>query len=79
MHYGPEKPRIQVKILGNSLVLLLIRVREREHLFNIVGLMQTRTAGFIRCDYLVGTYCSFSFVEWTDIRQTDGRTFLCHL
>ena len=26
--------------------------------------------GYIRCDYLVGTFCSFSFVGWTD-RPTD--------
>ena len=25
-------------------------------------LIKTRTAGFIRCDYLVVTYCSFLFI-----------------
>ena len=31
---------------------------------------ETKTAGFIRCDYLVGTFCSYSFLRWID-RPTD--------
>ena len=38
---------------------------------------KTRTARFIRCDYLVGTYCSFSFVGWTD-RPTDQHFYVIY-
>ena len=34
---------------------------------------ETKTAGFIRCDYLVVTYCSFPFIFVFDGR-TDRRT-----
>ena len=43
-----------------------------------------RAAGFIKCDYLVGTYCSFTFtflsqnnVRWTN-RPTDGHFDVSH-
>ena len=46
----------------------------REHVENMLSLIaypkETRTAGFIRCDILFGTFCSFSFVGWTN-RPTD--------
>ena len=35
-----------------------------------LGKKETRTPGFIRCDYLAVTFCSFSFVRWMD-RPTD--------
>ena len=37
----------------------------------------TRTARFIRCDYLVGSFCLFSFGGWTD-RPTDQHFYVIY-
>ena len=67
-----QKPQAQHQTHQNF-QLIVKGEKEWQINWNCGNWSRTRTAGFIRCDYLVGSCCSFFVVEWTD-----GPTFWCH-